>query len=99
MEIQTPILNQLSFSWDKTHNDTQLANLEDELYCAFRGVPLSANLVFHRNPKTHIDEIILVISKMEQQKPLKLCEIPCNPGQLRTMPFIIQEVRKALALP
>ena len=99
METQTPILNIISFSWDKAHNDRELSNLKDELYCAFRGVPLFASLAFRRNPKTHIDEIILVISKMEQQKALKLCEFPCNPGQLRTMSFIVEEVRKTLALP
>jgi len=99
MEQQTSTLNTISFSWDKAHNDIQLSNIEDEFYCTFRGVPLSANLAFRRNQKTNIDEIILVISKMEQQKSLKLCEFPCNPGQLRTMSFIVEEVRKTLALP
>lgn len=96
MEQQTPILNTVSFSWDKAHNDIQLSNFDDELYCTFRGIPLTTNLAFRRNHKTHIDEIILMIYRMENQKPVKLCEIPCNPGQLRTMPFIIEEVRKAL---
>lgn len=96
METQTPIVNVITFSWEKANNDVQLANIEDELYCAFRGVPLTTNLAFRRNSKTHIDEIILIISRMENQKPIKLCEIPCNPGQYRTMPFIIAEVRKAL---
>ena len=99
MEQQTSTLNTISFSWDKAHNDIQLSNIEDEFYFTFRGGPLLANLGFRRNPKPHIDEIILVISKMEQQKALKLCEFPCNPGQLRTMSFIVEEVRKTLALP
>lgn len=96
METQQPTLNTVSFSWDKTHNDVQLANIDDELYCTFREIELHANISFRRNPKTRIDEIILNIHRMQDQKPIKLCEISCNPGQYRTMPFIMEEVRKAL---
>lgn len=96
METKQSTLNTVAFSWNKAHNDIQIADIEDELYCTFRGIPIVANLVFRHNPKTHIDEIILIISRMNDQKPVKLCEIPCNPGQWRTMPFIIEEVRKSL---
>ena len=96
MEIQTSIGHNVTFSWDKAHNDAQISNIEDELSCAFRGIPLITNLVFRRNSKTRIDEIILIVSKMEAQKAVRICEISCNPGQLRTVEYIIEEVRRAL---
>lgn len=99
METQRiPPIGQVSFTWDKVHNETQLASLEDDLYTTFRGTKLHAKLAFRRHPKTQIDEILLdIYHRGDDGIERKLCQIPCNPGQLRTVNGIIDTVRDILS--
>lgn len=87
----------VAFTWNKAHNETQIAYIEDELFTAFRGLALRAALAFRRNKQTHIDEIVLTIyHRVNDGIERKLCQIPCNPGQQRTTNGIVRAVREVL---
>jgi hypothetical protein len=96
MVERPPSSQRITFIWDKAHNNEQIDTVEHALADEFPDEYLRANLTFRRNPQTQVDEITLNIHTLKGDAGIKLCSLPLNPGQSRTIPGIIEEVRKVL---
>lgn len=80
----------VNFSWDREKNENRLERLKDRLAEEFSNETIDVNLV-HKN-----DQFLLRIYLAGEENLVKIVELPCNPGQYRTVPGIVEAVRNAL---
>lgn len=80
----------VNFSWDREKNENRLERLKDRLLEEFPTETLDANLV-HRK-----DQFLLRIYLAGEENLVKIVELPCNPGQYRTISAVIKAIRAAL---